>query len=147
MKFHSRISLSRVIGRSRTRLPVAWNTALAACGAGLSRRQWLLAAAATIATGVRAAPARANVAVPYDWEAAPPAEERASFIAWMEQNRGEASNFLGMRWDRYRKLLARHDIWEKRNIRAFLMTPREEFIPASYHNRAYEGIFINLGWA
>src|SRR5262249_58960563 len=59
---------------------------------------------------------------------------------------GGARAFPSMGGDRYRNPPARHDIWEKRNIRAFLMTPREEFIPASYHNRAYEGIFINLGW-
>ena len=37
----------------------------------------------------------------------------------MEKNRGETPTFLGMRWDRYRKLLAHRDILERRNIRAF----------------------------
>ena len=112
----------------------------------MSRRRLLLGAAGAVAAGVAPAPARANVPVAYDRNAAPPTDERAGFIEWMQANRGEAPAFLGMRWDRYQRLLARRDIWEKRNIRAFLMTPREEFIPASYHNRAYEGIFINIGW-
>jgi len=112
----------------------------------MSRRRLLLGAAGAVAAGVAPAPARATVPVAYDRNAAPPTDERAGFIEWMQANRGEAPTFLGMRWDRYQRLLARRDIWEKRNIRAFLMTPREEFIPASYHNRAYEGIFINIGW-
>jgi hypothetical protein len=37
----------------------------------------------------------------------------------MEKNRGETPTFLGMRWDRYRKLLAHRDILERRDIRAF----------------------------
>jgi protein-L-isoaspartate(D-aspartate) O-methyltransferase len=113
---------------------------------GSAARPPELGAAGNLAVGVVAAPARANVPVAYDWNAAPPTEERASFIEWMQTNRGETPTFLGMRWDRYKRLLARRDIWQKRNIRAFLMTPREEFIPASYHNRAYEGIFVNIGW-
>jgi protein-L-isoaspartate(D-aspartate) O-methyltransferase len=117
-----------------------------ACGASVDRRQLLLGAAGAVATGFVSAPARANVPVPYDVKAMPPFEPKDDYIAWMEKNRGEAANFLGMRWDRYQRLLARKDIWEQRNIRAFLMTPREEFIPASYHPRAYEGIFVNIGW-
>jgi protein-L-isoaspartate(D-aspartate) O-methyltransferase len=112
----------------------------------MSRRRLLLGAAGAVAAGVAPAPARANVPVAYDRNAAPPTDERAGFIEWMQANRGETPGFLGMRWDRYQRLLVRRDIWEKRNIRAFLLTPREEFIPATYHNRAYEGIFINIGW-
>ena len=112
----------------------------------MDRRQLLAGAASTLACGALISPARANVPMAYDPNAIPPFEPRADYIAWMEQNRGEAEQFLGMRWDRYQRLLARKDIWEQRNIRAFLMTPREEFIPASYHPRAYEGIFVNIGW-
>jgi len=112
----------------------------------MSRRRLLLGAAGAAASGVAPHTARANVPVAYDRNAAPPTDERANFIEWMQANRGETPGFLGMRWDRYQRLLVRRDIWEKRNIRAFLMTPREEFIPASYHNRAYDGIFINIGW-
>jgi protein-L-isoaspartate(D-aspartate) O-methyltransferase len=112
----------------------------------MSRRRLLLGAAGAAAAVVAPHSARANVPVAYDRNAAPPTDERTNFIEWMQANRGETPGFLGMRWDRYQRLLVRRDIWEKRNIRAFLMTPREEFIPASYHNRAYDGIFINIGW-
>jgi protein-L-isoaspartate(D-aspartate) O-methyltransferase len=113
---------------------------------GVSRRQILLGAASTMACGTLVSPASANVPMVEDFKITPPFDPKADYVAWMEKNRGEAGNFLSMRWDRYQALLKRKDIWEERNIRAFLMTPREEFIPASYHNRAYEGIFVNIGW-
>jgi protein-L-isoaspartate(D-aspartate) O-methyltransferase len=119
---------------------------IASRAGSLSRRQILCGAAGAMACGAFVTPARANVPVAYDLGASPPFEPKADYIAWMEGNRGEPASFLGMRWDRYQRLLARKDIWEQRNVRAFLMTPREEFIPASYHPRAYEGIFVNIGW-
>jgi protein-L-isoaspartate(D-aspartate) O-methyltransferase len=118
----------------------------AACGSRVDRRQLLLGVAGVVAAGAMTWPAHAAVPVPYSFDATPPSEDRAAFIEWMAKHRGEAANFTGMRWDRYQALLRRKDIWEKRNIRAFLMTPREEFIPAAYHARAYEGIFVNIGW-
>ena len=88
----------------------------------MSRRRLLLGAAGAAAAVVAPHSARANVPVAYDRNAAPPTDERTNFIEWMQANRGETPGFLGMRWDRYQRLLVRRDIWEKRNIRAFLMT-------------------------
>ena len=73
-------------------------------------------------------PARANVPVGYDWNAAPPTDPKSDFINWMIKNRGEDPAFLGQRWDRFKQLLASRDIWDKRDIRAYLLTPREEFV-------------------
>ncbi len=112
----------------------------------LSRRRFLLQASTVMAASLLPVGARANVPAPYDWNAEPPTEARPEYIEWMAKNRGESADFLGMRWDRYRQLVTGRHIWDKRNSRAFLLTPREEFIPASYHNRAYEGIFVNIGW-
>src|SRR5436309_3066764 len=88
----------------------------------LTRRQLVWGAAALAAAG-GPLPARAAVPAPYSWDAEPPTEPRAAFIDWMTANRGEDAGFLGKRWDRFRQLVASHDIWDKREIRAFLLTP------------------------
>jgi protein-L-isoaspartate(D-aspartate) O-methyltransferase len=109
----------------------------------LSRRQFVLGAAAA-ALPLQAA--RANVSAPYDWDASPPIASREAFVAWMAKNRGEDANFLGQRYDRYLKLLAGKDLWDPQTTRAYLMTPREEFVTHDNLARAYEGHFLNIGF-
>src|SRR5262245_17832586 len=111
-----------------------------------TRRQVVLGSASTLAAALAPAPALARVPVPYDWEAAPPTEQRAAFIDWMVKNRGEDPAFLGKRWDRFRQLVTSRDIWDKREIRAFLMTPREEFVTRENLGRAYEWHYLNIGF-
>jgi protein-L-isoaspartate(D-aspartate) O-methyltransferase len=113
--------------------------------AGVSRRGFMIGAAAA-AGGLAASRAAANVPVAYDWNASPPAETRAEFIAWMSKNRGEDPAFLGQRWDRFKQLIASRDIWDKRDIRAYLLTPREEFVTKANLGRAYEWHYLNIGY-
>jgi hypothetical protein len=47
----------------------------------LGRRRFMLGTAAALAVGCL--PAEANVPVPYDWNAAPPMDDKLSFIEWM----------------------------------------------------------------
>src|SRR5262245_61604531 len=61
-----------------------------------------------------------------DWNAAPPMDDKSSFIEWMVRNRGEETGFLGQRWDRFRQAVASRDLWDPRDLRAFLLTPRAE---------------------
>jgi len=109
----------------------------------LSRRLFVLGAA-TAALPLQAA--RANVPAPYDWDASPPTSSREAFVAWMVKNRGEDPNFLGQRYDRYLKLVAGKDLWDASTTRAYLMTPREEFVTHDNLARAYEGHFLNIGF-
>jgi protein-L-isoaspartate(D-aspartate) O-methyltransferase len=109
----------------------------------LSRRRFVLGVAAA-ALPLQAA--RANVPTPYDWDASPPTSSREAFVAWMVKNRGEDANFLGQRYDRYLKLVAGKDLWEAATTRAYLMTPREEFVTHDNLARAYEGHFLNIGF-
>jgi protein-L-isoaspartate(D-aspartate) O-methyltransferase len=111
--------------------------------ASLSRRGFIIGAAAA-ASGP--SPASANVPVAYDWDAAPPADTRAEFIAWMVKNRGEDAGFLAQRWDRLKQMLANRDIWDKRDIRAYLLTPREEFDTKANLGRTYEWHYLNIGF-
>jgi protein-L-isoaspartate(D-aspartate) O-methyltransferase len=114
--------------------------------APLSRRHFVTGAAGTFAAGLLPSSASANVPVAYDWNASPPVDQRADYIAWMTKNRGEDPNFLGKRWDRFKQLLASRDIWDKRDIRAYLLTPREQFVTAANLGRAYEWHYLSIGY-
>ena len=72
---------------------------------------------------------------------------RANFINWMVENRGEDPKYLGQRWDRYQVLVANRDVGDDANKRAFLMTPREEFVlQARTSTRAYDHAFLDIGF-
>jgi len=112
---------------------------------GMDRRGFIIGAA-TQAAALVVGSALANVPTPYDWSASPPRENREAFVAWMVKNRGEDPHFLGQRFDRFRELMARHDVWDEADMRAFLLTPREEFVTAENLDRAYEWHHLNIGF-
>ena len=112
----------------------------------LTRRHFMAGTAAAMAAGLLPATAKAGVPVPYDWDASPPVDQRADYIAWMTKNRGEDPGFLGKRWDRFKQLQAARDIWDKRDIRAYLLTPREQFVTAANLGRAYEWHYLSIGY-
>ena len=59
---------------------------------------------------------------------APPMDSREKFIAWGVAQRGEDPKYLGERFDRFGALVRNEDLWDDRNKRAFLLTPREKFV-------------------
>ena len=112
----------------------------------MKRRTFVSGSAALAAAGFTSAASAATIK-PYSWDLNPPTDTRDNFIAWGKA-RGEDPVFLGQRWDRFQALLKNKDIWGAATIRAFLMTPREEFAsvnPAIY-KRAYEHAFLDIGW-
>jgi len=112
----------------------------------LKRRTFVSGSAALAAAGFTSVASAATIK-PYSWDLNPPTDTRDNFIAWGKA-RGEDPAFLGQRWDRFQALLKNKDIWGAATIRAFLMTPREEFAsvnPAIY-KRAYEHAFLDIGW-
>jgi protein-L-isoaspartate(D-aspartate) O-methyltransferase len=112
----------------------------------VNRRQFLARAGLAAATGLVAGRSYANVPRPYDWDTAPPTDSRGDFVDWMAKNRGEDPRFLGERYDRLQALIGHHDVWDKRNIRAYLMTPREEFVTKANLDRAYQVHYIDIGF-
>jgi protein-L-isoaspartate(D-aspartate) O-methyltransferase len=92
------------------------------------------------------AAAKANVPVPYDWNAAPPMDNQENFVAWMQKNRGEDPKYLVERWKRYLVLVANKDLKDERNKRAFLMTPRERFVREPNLPRTYANAFLDIGY-
>jgi protein-L-isoaspartate(D-aspartate) O-methyltransferase len=107
------------------------------------RRDFLLGAAAGI---LSAGPARADAPKPLRGDFWPPMERRGDFVAWMAANRGEDATLLGERFDRYQQILTFHDLWSPADKRAFLMTPREEFVLPEDRQRAYVGHYLDIGF-
>ena len=106
----------------------------------MRRREFLIGAAA----GLAAFPARA--ATPFRGDMWPPLNDKAAYVAWMVANRGEEAKYLERRFDRYREVLAFHDLWTPAEKRAFLMTPREEFVLPQDKEQAYVGHYLDIGF-
>lgn len=113
----------------------------------LKRRTFVSGSAALAAAGFASTTAQAASIKPYSWDLNPPTDTRENFIAWGKA-RGEDPVFLGQRWDRFQALVRNKDIWGQATIRAFLLTPREEFaaINPAIHKRAYEHAFLDIGY-
>jgi len=110
------------------------------------RRRDVLAFAAATAAGLFDRAALANVPRGYDWSAMPPMGSQAAFVEWMVANRGEDPRFLAERYDRFLALIAHKDVWDERNKRAYLLTPREDFVTQANLNRAYEWHYLDIGY-
>jgi protein-L-isoaspartate(D-aspartate) O-methyltransferase len=109
----------------------------------MRRRDFLLAAPAGLANAL---PAFAAVMQPFRPDLWPPMDRRADFVTWMAANRGEDPTFLGERFDRYLQVVTFHDLWTDADKRAFLMTPREEFVLRKDRGRAYVGHYLDIGY-
>jgi protein-L-isoaspartate(D-aspartate) O-methyltransferase len=90
--------------------------------------------------------AHANVPVPYSYDLSPPTNNKEAFIKWAVENRGENPKILSARWDRYLFLRGNNDFVNARNGRAFLLTPRDEFVLKRDISRSYERDFHDIGW-
>lgn len=111
-----------------------------------NKRDLLFGFGSVLATMMTARSASADVPNPHDSSANMPMDTRSDYVAWMAKNRGEDEGFLGQRWDRFQKLLVHKDLWDKRNMRAYLLTPREKFVTKSNLDRAYEWHYLDIGF-
>ena len=107
------------------------------------RREFLIGAAASVAAAL---PAYAGPPRPFGPDLWPPMGARSEFVAWMAANRGEEPTYLGRRYDRYKVLLSFNDLWTQADKRAFLMTPREEFVLPEDRENAYVGHYLDIGF-
>jgi protein-L-isoaspartate(D-aspartate) O-methyltransferase len=110
----------------------------------LQRRTFL--ATATAALGSLPHIGLANVPKPYSWDESPPLTSRDAFVAWGQQTRGENPDFLRDRWLRYQALVNNRDLVDDKNKRAFLMTPRENFVLQRNLGRTYDSAFLDIGF-
>jgi protein-L-isoaspartate(D-aspartate) O-methyltransferase len=107
------------------------------------RREFLIGVAASAATVLPAAAEPPRAFRPDVW---PPMGERGAFVAWMAANRSEDPAYLGRRYDRYLQVLTFNDLWTPADKRAFLMTPREEFVLPGDREQAYAGHYLDIGF-
>ena len=112
----------------------------------MQRREFIAGAAGLIASSLAPRLAVADVPTPFAFDMAPPMDNRDKFIAWGVAQRGEDPKFLDERFERFRVLVANKDLWDKRNMRAFLMVPREEFVLKQNLSRAYDHAFLDIGF-
>ena len=114
----------------------------------MDRRTFLIGAGSLAAAAPlwRPGVALADVPKAYDAAMTPPVTSRDDYIKWMVANRGEDPKFLGEHWDRYQALLHNKDIWDAKDGRAFLLTPREFFVRTPNLSRAYDHAFLDIGY-
>lgn len=112
----------------------------------MKRRRVIAGASATLLAALVSRGATAHVPKAYDWSAGPPMDDRQKFIDSMVAQRGENPTFLGERYDRFLALVAHHDVWNDRNKRAYLLTPRENFVTEANLGRAYEWHYLDIGY-
>jgi protein-L-isoaspartate(D-aspartate) O-methyltransferase len=105
----------------------------------------MISSAAVLAQAALAPPAWA-APKPYSWDAAPPDSSSEAYVKWMVANRGESPSFLRQRFGRYQALAANRDVLDDRNKRAFLLTPREEFVLKQNLSRAYDHAYLDIGY-
>lgn len=86
------------------------------------------------------------VPTPFTFELDPPTDSKDAYIAWMVKNRGEDPKFLSERWDRYQAMIGAGDLLNPQTKRAFLLTPREEFVRKISMTHAYEHNFLDIGF-
>jgi len=111
----------------------------------MNRRGFLGGSLAAVVAGSFGT-AAANVPVPISFDVVPPMDSKANFIAWMQKNRGENPDFLAQRWDLHLDLIGAGHIWGQRNARAFLLTPREEFVTEANAALAYATTYLDIGF-
>jgi len=110
----------------------------------MNRRAFLIGTAA-MAVGASAT-AEANAPKPIDWAVMPPMDTREGFVEWGRVDRDENPKFLAQRWDRFRALVRNKDLWDRKTMRAFLLTPREEFAPPNIRPHVYRPNFLDIGY-
>ncbi len=76
----------------------------------------------------------------------PPIDSRDKFVAFMQETRKEDSKMLVWRFDRAQAMIENKDIWREKELRAYLLTPREEFVLDRNRARAYDHAFLDIGY-
>ena len=106
----------------------------------------MIGSAAIVGEALLPPVARAAVPKPYSWDLTPPTNNQGDYIKWMVENRGEDPKYLGLRWNRYQVMVANKDVSNAANARAFLLTPREEFVLRQNLGRVYDHAFLDIGY-
>jgi protein-L-isoaspartate(D-aspartate) O-methyltransferase len=112
----------------------------------MQRRIFLTLSAAAAAGAVLPFEADAAVLKPYSFEAIPPMDSINAYLGWMQDNRGEDPRYLRARFERFQNMVGNRDVWDARDKRAFLMTPREEFCLPESRSIIYDVNYHDIGF-
>lgn len=74
----------------------------------------------------------------------PPRDSLQKFVAYMKEKRGEDEKFLKQRYERGLAMIHNRDLTGEKEIRAYLLTPREKFCRKWNLDRAYEHAFLDI---
>ena len=83
---------------------------------------------------------------PYSDDLKPPEDTAQDFSTYMEKARSEDAGFLVKRWNRLQAMIKNKDVLDERDRRAFLLTPREEFVRPINRTHAYDSAFLDIGF-
>jgi protein-L-isoaspartate(D-aspartate) O-methyltransferase len=83
---------------------------------------------------------------PFSADLAPPEGSAQDFSTYMEKARSEDPGFLAKRWNRLQAMIKNKDVADDRDRRAFLLTPREEFVRPINRTHAYDSAFLDIGY-
>ncbi len=76
----------------------------------------------------------------------PPIDSRDKFITFMEQARHEDAAMLLQRYNRAQAMIENKDVWRQKELVAYLLVPREEFVLDRNKARSYESAFLDIGY-
>ena len=112
----------------------------------MQRRTFLTLSAAAAASAALPFEAGAAVLKPYSFDAVPPTDNINAYMRWMQENRGEDPRYLRARFERFQNMVGNRDVWDARDKRAFLMTPREEFCQPESRSIIYDVNYHDIGF-
>src|SRR5215831_12374667 len=112
----------------------------------MQRRTFLALSAAAAARAVLPFAADAAVPKPYSFDAGPPMDNINAYLRWMQDNRGEDPRYLRARFERFQNMVGNRDVWDARDKRAFLLTPREEFCLPESRPIIYDVNYHDIGF-
>jgi protein-L-isoaspartate(D-aspartate) O-methyltransferase len=76
----------------------------------------------------------------------PPIDSKQKFVDYMVAARHEDPKMLAWRFDRAQAMIENKDVWREKELRAYLLTPREEFVLERNRARAYDHAFLDIGY-
>ena len=76
----------------------------------------------------------------------PPIDSTQKFVDFMVQTRHEDPKMLAWRFDRAQAMIENKDVWREKELRAYLLTPREDFVLDRNRSRAYDHAFLDIGY-
>ena len=112
----------------------------------MQRRTFLKLSAAAAACAPLQFEANAAVPKPYSLDAVPPMDNINAYVRWMQENRGEDPRYLRARFERFQNMVGNRDVWDARDKRAFLLTPREEFCLPESRSIIYDVNYHDIGF-